>query len=213
MKRQPRRRLVLIFTVLVAILCVVLLAGWLHDLLMRARPATPPEPVGTAGHIRAGEAGKAGGLAEDVAELRERGLRLPIDGADVERWKGSFAEVHGGHPHEAVDILAPRNTAIHAVADGRVAKLFVSKAGGLTVYELDTLQQFIYYYAHLQRYADGLREGDAITRGEVIGYVGTSGNAPPDTPHLHFTIFRVADPRRWWEGTAIDPYLVFTKRQ
>ncbi len=147
-----------------------------------------------------------------IAELRSRDLRLPIDGADVERWKGSFEETHNGHRHEAVDILAPRDTPIHAVSDGRIAKLFVSKAGGLTVYEMDPSERYIYYYAHLDRYAEGLREGDTVTRGQIVGYVGTSGNASPDRPHLHFTIFRVNDPKRWWEGTAIDPYEVYTKK-
>ncbi len=145
-----------------------------------------------------------------VATAGSRGaLRPPLDGYDVEKMKGGFAEHREGHPHEAVDLLAPRNTPVHAVDDGTVAKLFTSKAGGLTIYQFDPSGRLCYYYAHLQRYADGLHDGDAIQRGQVIGYVGTSGNAPPDTPHLHFAVFELDGNRQWWKGTAIDPYPLF----
>jgi peptidoglycan LD-endopeptidase LytH len=107
---------------------------------------------------------------------------------------------------EALDILAPRNTPVKAVEGGRIARLFSSKAGGITIYQFDPSEQYCYYYAHLERYADGLAEGAKIQKGQVIGYVGTSGNAPKDTPHLHFAIFKLTAERRWWEGTPIDPY-------
>jgi murein DD-endopeptidase MepM/ murein hydrolase activator NlpD len=93
-----------------------------------------------------------------------------------------------------------------AVEDGTIAKLFNSKAGGLTVYQFDPGQQYSYYYAHLERYAEGLKEGDRVRRGQVLGYVGTSGNAPKDTPHLHFAVYRLTADKHWWEGTPIDPY-------
>jgi peptidoglycan LD-endopeptidase LytH len=108
--------------------------------------------------------------------------------------------------HEALDILAPRNTPVLAVEDGTIARLFYSKAGGITVYQFDRTTTFCYYYAHLERYADGLREGVSVRRGQTLGFVGTSGNAPKTTPHLHFAIFRLTDAKRWWEGTPIDPY-------
>ena len=136
-------------------------------------------------------------------------LRVPIDGVDVASMKGGFEEKRTGHAHEAVDLLAPRNTPVHAVQDGTVAKLFVSRAGGNTIYQFDPSGRLCYYYAHLQRYADGLHEGDAIRQGQVIGYVGTSGNAPPGTPHLHFAVFELGPERQWWRGKAIDPFLVF----
>jgi murein DD-endopeptidase MepM/ murein hydrolase activator NlpD len=136
-------------------------------------------------------------------------LRPPIDGVSVESMKGGFAEARTGHPHEAVDILAPRHTPVHAVQDGRIAKFFVSKLGGNTIYQFDPSGRLAYYYAHLQRYADGLHEGDAVTQGQVIGYVGTSGNAPPNTPHLHFAVFELGPEKQWWRGKALDPYLVF----
>jgi len=128
---------------------------------------------------------------------------------EVESLKGGFVEARTGHAHEAVDILAPRNTAVHAVEDGTVAKLFVSKAGGNTIYEFDETNHFAYYYAHLERYAIGLSEGDSIKKGQVIGYVGTSGNAPKNTPHLHFAVFELGPEREWWKGKAIDPYPLF----
>jgi murein DD-endopeptidase MepM/ murein hydrolase activator NlpD len=107
--------------------------------------------------------------------------------------------------------VAPRNTPVHAVEDGWIAKLFESKAGGHTIYQFDPTGRFTYYYAHLERYADDLREGQRVAAGEVIGYVGTSGNAPPGTPHLHFAISELGPDRHWWQGQAIDPYLVFKK--
>jgi peptidoglycan LD-endopeptidase LytH len=151
------------------------------------------------------------GAPADVTTLHQRRLTPPIDGADVERWKGSFSETHGGHPHEAVDILAPRGTAVHAVDAGSIAKLFTSKAGGLTIYQFDPARQFVYYYAHLDSYQPGLHEGDPVAPGQVIGFVGTTGNSPPGTPHLHFAISRLGEGEGWWQGTPLDPYDVFKR--
>jgi murein DD-endopeptidase MepM/ murein hydrolase activator NlpD len=153
--------------------------------------------------------------ANVVAELRRRELDLPVDAAEAERMKGAFEERRGGGSrlHEAVDILAPRGTPVRAVEDGTVAKLFLSKAGGISVYQFDASERFTYYYAHLDRYAEGLREGQRVERGDVIGYVGTTGNAPRNTPHLHFAIFELTPQKRWWEGTPVDPYLVFRKSE
>ncbi len=154
----------------------------------------------------------AGPVAGDgIAALRARGLTLPIDEVDAERWQGSFDEVHSGHKHEAVDILAARRTPVHAVDAGTIAKLFTSKAGGLTIYQFDPGRQFVYYYAHLDAYEQGLQDGDPVAPGQVIGYVGTTGNSPPDTPHLHFAISHLAPGEGWWQGAAIDPYEVFRR--
>jgi peptidoglycan LD-endopeptidase LytH len=140
-------------------------------------------------------------------------LRVPLDGVDLETFKGGFAERRDGdRPHEAVDMLAPRNTPVHAVENGTIAKLFNSKAGGLTIYQFDPTGRLCYYYAHLERYAEGLHDGQTVTQGEVIGYVGTSGNAPANTPHLHFAVFELNGDRKWWQGRAIDPYLVFKEK-
>jgi len=145
-----------------------------------------------------------------VAFLAAAPLRMPIDGVKPETLKGQFYDARTGHPHEAVDIMAARDTPVHAVSDGTVAKLFFSKGGGgNTIYEFDPTGTYAYYYAHLERYADGVREGQHIAAGQVIAYVGTSGNAPPNAPHLHFAIFELTPARHWWQGRAIDPYPFF----
>lgn len=148
-------------------------------------------------------------MSRAVDELRKRNLLLPLGGLRREDLADSFSEWRGNHVHEAIDILAPRNTPILAVEDGSIARLWHSALGGITIYQFDPEKKYEYYYAHLERYADRLKEGDHVVRGEVIGYVGTSGNAPKDTPHLHFTIFKLTESKRWWEGTAINPFLVF----
>jgi peptidoglycan LD-endopeptidase LytH len=147
--------------------------------------------------------------ADPLAELRSRHLELPIRGAIRGELRDSFDETRGAtHSHEAIDIMAPRATPVLAVEDGTIARLFESKAGGTTVYQFDPSIRYVYYYAHLERYAEGIRQGQRVQRGQVLGYVGTSGNAPKDTPHLHFAIFRLTDKKQWWDGSPIDPYTV-----
>jgi murein DD-endopeptidase MepM/ murein hydrolase activator NlpD len=181
-----------------------------RDLIATSDPGPTAAPVATTGEPLIGP--RPSSPAAIVAELRRHDLRLPIDDADPARMKGGFAERRdgGGRAHEAVDLLAPRHTPVRAVEGGSIARLFTSRAGGLTIYQFDPTGQFVYYYAHLERYADGLREGQTVMSGQVIGYVGTSGNAPPDTPHLHFAIFQLGPERQWWKGRPIDPYLVFS---
>jgi murein DD-endopeptidase MepM/ murein hydrolase activator NlpD len=140
------------------------------------------------------------------AELEDRDLTIPVEGITAEQLVRSFEDARGERKHQAIDILAPKGTPVLAVEEGRVARLFNSKAGGITIYQFDPSERFCYYYAHLDRYADGLRENDVVRKGQVIGYVGVTGNAPKDTPHLHFAVFRLTADKRWWEGTPIDPY-------
>jgi murein DD-endopeptidase MepM/ murein hydrolase activator NlpD len=168
-----------------------------------AAPPTPSEPP-----ERAGAAAR-----EAVLELRRRVLRVPLDGAEIENMKGGFLERRdaGERAHHAVDMLAPRNTPVHAVDDGTVAKLLESRDGGTTIYQFDPEGRFCYYYAHLERYEKGLKEGQAIAKGQIIGYVGTTGNAPRNTPHLHFAIFELTAERQWWEGAPVDPYDIFSR--
>ena len=144
----------------------------------------------------------------DLEILQRKALQMPIDGVAHAALQPSFDQARGQGRHEAIDILAPRGTPIRAVDSGVIGKLFTSVRGGITLYQYDPTGKYCYYYAHLDRYAEGLREGGRVRAGDVVGYVGTSGNAPKDTPHLHFAIFRLSEPRRWWEGTPIDPYLV-----
>ena len=146
----------------------------------------------------------------DLARLRERSLALPVEGLKVGQLRDTFADPREGHRHEALDILAPRGTRVLAVDDGRVAKLFNSVRGGLTVYQFDPTETFCYYYAHLDGYAPGLAEGELVRRGALLGFVGTTGNAPPNTPHLHFTVFKLGPEKHWWEGTPINPFPIWT---
>ena len=142
----------------------------------------------------------------DIANLRTRGLMIPVKDVPASALVSSFNDARGGRKHEAIDILAPRGTPVIAADDGVVQKLFTSVAGGLTVYEFDPDQRYCYYYAHLDRYAAGLHEGQPLRRGKILGYVGTSGNASKDTPHLHFALIRLDPDRRWWKGTYVNPY-------
>ena len=148
---------------------------------------------------------------DPVADLRRRKLRMPLEGIVVEAMQGEFAQRRdrGSRPHEAVDLMAPKSTPVRAVEEGRIAKLFNSKAGGITIYQFDPTERFCYYYAHLSQYAEHLTEGQHVSAGDVIGYVGSTGNASPGAPHLHFAIFQLTSDRHWWEGTPIDPYLVY----
>lgn len=157
--------------------------------------------------MRGGRAGQwlAFLLAVSASAAPEE-IGLPIEGLRAANVRDTFNEIHSGHPHEATDILAPRGTPVHAVVDGVIQKLFLSKPGGNTIYEFDQRGEYCYYYAHLDHYADGLREGMKIKKGEVIGFVGSTGNADPAAPHLHFTIFELGPEKLWWKGKAINPY-------
>ncbi|HEV7672014.1 MAG TPA: M23 family metallopeptidase [Thermoanaerobaculia bacterium] len=136
-----------------------------------------------------------------------RRLSIPVAGVKAGELRDTFTEARGTErKHEAIDILAPRNTPVLAVDDGKIEKLFFSQRGGTTAYQFDPTRTYAYYYAHLEAYAPGLVAGQELRRGELIGYVGTSGNAPPNTPHLHFQIFRLAPEKHWWEGEPLDPF-------
>jgi murein DD-endopeptidase MepM/ murein hydrolase activator NlpD len=150
--------------------------------------------------------GDAAPAASDMETLARRALAFPLPSFDRSRLVDNFAEKRGDRVHEAIDIPAPRGTPVLAVDDGTVQKLFVSRAGGNTVYQFDPTRTYAYYYAHLDAYAPGLKEGQAVRRGDALGVVGTSGNSPPNAPHLHFTIFKLGPDKHWWEGTPIDPF-------
>ena len=135
-------------------------------------------------------------------------LLLPVQGMAASDLRDTFDDGRDDDQrgHEAIDMLAPRGTPVMAVDDGRIVKLFLSKPGGITVYQFDPTGTFAYYYAHLDRYADGLAEGQTVRRGSVIGYVGSTGNASPEAPHLHFAIFRLGPEKQWWKGEPINPF-------
>ncbi|WP_115528788.1 MULTISPECIES: M23 family metallopeptidase [Xanthomonas] len=137
------------------------------------------------------------------------GLLIPVQGIDRSKLQDTFTDARSeGRVHDAIDILAPAGTPVLAVADGTVEKLFDSERGGLTVYQFEPGDTYCYYYAHLERYADGLAEKQSIKRGQVIGYVGSTGNANPAAPHLHFEIHRLGPEKQWWKGEALNPYPV-----
>jgi murein DD-endopeptidase MepM/ murein hydrolase activator NlpD len=157
--------------------------------------------------------------AQDVETSRDRiesaapepAIEPPISGVKASALRDSFNEVHNGHRHEAIDISARLGTPVRAVVDGTIRKLLFSKAGGNTIYEFDLAGVYCYYYAHLERYADGVRDGMPVSQGEVIGYVGSTGNASPAAPHLHFAIYLLGPQKRWWSGIPIDPYPILKR--
>lgn len=151
-------------------------------------------------------------MTEAITALTRRDLDIPVRGVQRQKLQDTFNDARAvGRRHDAIDIMAPRGTEVLAVDDGTIAKLFTSKAGGLTIYQFDTTQTFSYYYAHLDRYASGLAEHQTVRRGQVIGYVGSSGNASEDAPHLHFAIARLDTDRSWWKGDPINPYPLLSK--
>jgi murein DD-endopeptidase MepM/ murein hydrolase activator NlpD len=133
-------------------------------------------------------------------------LVMPVEGARAADLHDSFAETRGSHKHEAVDIMAPRGTPVVAAVDGTIEKLFTSKPGGLTIYEFDRDRNYCYYYAHLDRYAEDLKEGQLVHRNDRLGYVGSTGDASAEAPHLHFAILVLGPEKRWWVGSPINPY-------
>ena len=141
-----------------------------------------------------------------------RPMIVPVSGVDPSALHDMFNDERGGRRHEAIDIMAPRGTPVIATDDGTVKKLFTSVPGGLTIYEFDPDQRYCYYYAHLDAYAEGLHEGQPIRRGDLLGYVGTTGNAPKDAPHLHFAVIRLDPDKRWWKGSYVDPYPLLVRK-
>lgn len=149
----------------------------------------------------------------DLDILRSSGLLFPVAGRTAASVENSFRQRRGeNRRHHAIDIPARRGTPVVSTDSGRILKLHRSAAGGLMIYATDPRERFIYYYAHLDGYRRGLRAGQTVARGDTIGYVGTTGNAPAHTPHLHFAILRSTNIKRWSRGTPINPYDVFVKQ-
>jgi murein DD-endopeptidase MepM/ murein hydrolase activator NlpD len=170
---------------------------------------TAPEP------IAATPAPEDNAVAPTLAEplpLHPGALLIPVTGIAAAQLSDTFDDKRGSErSHEALDIMAPLKTPVVAVDDGKVVKLFDSVPGGLTVYQYDASGTFAYYYAHLDSYAAYLEEGQELKRGDLIGYVGATGNANALAPHLHFAIFLLGPEKQWWKGTAINPYPLFQR--
>jgi murein DD-endopeptidase MepM/ murein hydrolase activator NlpD len=171
-------------------------------------PITPPSDLPQSSTVAqaatTGKATQGGAERATPADFPDQPI-VPVPGVAVNQIHDTFNDQRDGHKHEALDIMAPRGTPVLAAVEGNVAKLFQSKDGGNTVYQFDDSQAYCYYYAHLDQYAAGLKEGTLLRKGQVLGYVGTTGDAPPDAPHLHFAVFRLGPQKKWWKGTAIDP--------
>ena len=167
------------------------------------RPGARP-PVEQTGVVRSASSVHE---PDDVKYLRSRRLIIPVVGVEPEALHDDFyAKRGGGRRHSAIDILAPYGTPVIAADDGYILRLSRNKAGGIVLYATDPEERVAYYYAHLAGYYEGLSPGKAIQKGDTIGYVGTSGNAPENTPHLHFQIMRMRRGGRYWNGEPLNPY-------
>jgi peptidoglycan LD-endopeptidase LytH len=154
------------------------------------------------------------GLVIEPAPATGTALLIPVEGVHANQLTDTFDDARAaGRRHDAIDIMAPKGTRVLAAADGTVVKLFTSVRGGLTIYEFDPTRTIEYYYAHLDHYAPSLVEGMTLKRGDPIGFVGSSGDADPAAPHLHFEIAVLGPEKKWWQATDINPYLVLTARQ
>jgi murein DD-endopeptidase MepM/ murein hydrolase activator NlpD len=151
--------------------------------------------------------------AEAVSYILSRGMAVPVAGMRVEQLEDTFDEGRSsGRVHRALDILAPRGTPVVAADSGRILRMKFNSLGGNTIYATDPLGRVVYYYAHLDAYRSGLTDGAAVARGDTLGFVGTTGNAPKDTPHLHFQVMRMPPDGKYWDGEPINPYPLFLLR-
>ena len=166
-------------------------------------PAALPPVVAARPPAQAASAASSG---DGVSILAARRPMIPVEGVPPQALLDNYGQVRGSRKHEAIDVMAARGTRVFAVDDGTLVKLFRSVPGGITAYQFDPQGRLAYYYAHLDRYADGLKEGMPLKRGDLIGYVGSTGNAAADAPHLHFAVFLLGPQRNWWQGEPINPY-------
>jgi murein DD-endopeptidase MepM/ murein hydrolase activator NlpD len=175
------------------------------------RPTQPKRQPDPAERDTAPRVPSESGSAREIEELK-RQLVIPVQGVTRSQLRDTYAEARGNRTHEALDIPARRGTPVISAMDGKLMRLFNSKTGGLMVYAADPTDRFVLLYGHLDRYANGMSDGMSLKRGQVIGYVGTTGNAPIGTPHLHFGILRGRPSQSWSRGTAINPFPLLTAR-
>lgn len=149
----------------------------------------------------------------DLIVLNTKNLVIPVEGVSASQLRDSFHDARSeGRVHQALDIMAPRDTPVLAANDGAVMKLYQSVRGGTMIYQSDPSGLFVFCYAHLSRYADGILEGKRVKKGDVIAYVGDTGNAGPGNFHLHFGISRMSGPGKWSGGEPIDPYPLLVQK-
>lgn len=177
-----------------------------------AQATSPPQTGGTPPEQSASPGNQESSTALTNSFVGKLKLIIPVVGVRPDQLLDTFSDARSeGRVHDAIDIPAPAGTPVVAAADGEIIKLFQSERGGTTIYQLSTDKKLIFYYAHLQGYAEGLVAGKFVKQGEVIAYVGDTGNAGPGNYHLHFSIAVVSDPKRYWEGTNINPYPILRK--
>ena len=175
--------------------------------VVAAQAQSPPTAAATAPAPSPQSVAPVAQVAPADVVLAPSGLAMPLPGLQPGRLTDTFTEARGSdRKHDALDIMPPAGTPVLAVADGHVEKLFTSVQGGLTLYQFEPSGRSAYSYAHLQGYAPGIAEGRQLKRGEVIGHVGSTGNANPAAPHLHFAVFLLGPEKQWWKGTPINPY-------
>jgi len=197
------------------ILLLALATGACTRTLSMPVTAPAPTPSAAATAPRVVLAGAALGRSsvsatETVNYIVARGMLIPVAGKTLGQLQDTFDEGRSsGRIHRALDILAPRGTPILAADSGRILRISVNTLGGNTIYATDPLGRVVYYYAHLDAYQPGLVAGETIARGDTLGFVGTTGNAPKDTPHLHFQVMRMPTDGKYWDGEAINPYPLF----
>jgi murein DD-endopeptidase MepM/ murein hydrolase activator NlpD len=171
-------------------------------LAARTRPVHAATPASVNG-----QPGTSTVTNSDLDYLSAERMLIPVAGVSASQLRDTFSEARSeGRQHDAIDIMAPSATPVLAAADGTIARLFNSRLGGTTLYEFDKSGRFVFYYAHVSGYADGIAEGKTVRRGDVLAYVGDSGNAGPGNFHLHFAISKLSTPWKWYGGEAIDPY-------
>jgi murein DD-endopeptidase MepM/ murein hydrolase activator NlpD len=150
----------------------------------------------------------------DAEYLRALRLMVPVAGTRPDKVQNSFAGRRGdsgAREHQAIDIMAPKGTPVLAAVDGEILRVTSNALGGKTIYATDRARRFVYYYAHLDRYAGPARVGERVTQGTVIGYVGNTGDAKNGAPHLHFQVMRMTSSRQWWEGPPVNPFGSFVR--
>ncbi len=192
-------------------------AFWIFAYNIGSAPSGPDGTVTPAGDVATVDprGGPPVSVAEGV-EVGPAGLAIPVAGVKSNQLIDTFnqARAGGGRIHDAIDIMAPAGTPVVAAAPGTVEKLFFSRGGGgISAYVRSDDKRWIYYYAHLQDYAPGLREGQRVGRGQPIGSVGATGNANPAGPHLHFAIHRMNPGETWYQGSAVNPYPLLAGRK
>ena len=143
----------------------------------------------------------------DADYLMSRSILMPVAGADISHVEDSYNDPRDGERvHHAIDILAPRGTPILAADDGKILRMSTSSLGGITMYTVDAQVRLVYYYAHMEHYNEGMYVGRMVARGDTLGFVGTTGNAPKNLPHLHFQVMRWSADGKFWNGEPINPY-------